>query len=193
MSMESLTSGTLAGTGSFRCEACGYVLSLAAADALPPCPGCKGEQFVRASLFGTRFRRDGAAVEGEETRARLLEAAGEIAEPGDYLIFEESNEVRVVALQRDWTRIGRSLAADVRLDDPTISRRHALVVRGPDSVRVLDDRSLNGVFVNGARVEWQTLSDGDEIVVGRYRVHFVSLSPEDVARSGDSSELEAAG
>jgi hypothetical protein len=191
MSMESLTSGTLAGTGSFRCEACGYVLSMAAADELPPCPGCKGERFVRASLFGTRFRRDGAADESDQTRLRLLDAAAEIAEPGDYLIYEESGAVRTVALQRDWTRIGRSLAADVRLDDPTISRRHALVVRGPDGVRVLDDRSLNGVFVNGQRVEWQTLSDGDEIVVGRYRIHYLSLSAE--ALASDGPELKAAG
>ena len=191
MHMESMTSGTLAGTGSFRCEACGYVLSLAAADKLPPCPGCQGEQFVRASLFGTRFRRDGAETEGTDTRARLLEATGEITEPGDYLLFEESGAVRVVAIERDWTRIGRSLAADVRLDDPTISRRHALIVRGPDGVRVLDDRSLNGVFVNGARVEWQGLQDGDEIVVGRSTIHFVSLKEEDVA--GRTTELEAAG
>ncbi|MFL5844018.1 MAG: FHA domain-containing protein [Solirubrobacteraceae bacterium] len=189
--MESLTSGTLAGTGSFRCEACGYVLTLAAADALPPCPGCKGEQFARASLFGTRFRREDGGADEVEGRRRLLQAASEIAEAGDYLIFEEGAEVRVVALQRDWTRIGRSLAADVRLDDPTISRRHALVVRGPDGVRVLDDRSLNGVFVNGSRVEWQTISDGDEIVVGRYRVHFVSLSEQDVATA--DTEFEAAG
>jgi pSer/pThr/pTyr-binding forkhead associated (FHA) protein len=191
MSMESLTSGTLAGTGSFRCEACGYVLSMAAADELPPCPGCKGERFVRASLFGTRFRRDGAEDESDQTRMRLLDAAAEIGEPGDYLIYQESGEIRTVALQRDWTRIGRSLAADVRLDDPTISRRHALVVRGPDGVRVLDDRSLNGVFVNGKRVEWQTLSDGDEIVVGRYRVHYLSLSAE--ALASDGPELKAAG
>jgi pSer/pThr/pTyr-binding forkhead associated (FHA) protein len=191
MSMESLTSGTLAGTGSFRCEACGYVLSLAAADELPPCPGCKGEQFVRASLFGNRFRRDGAQDESSATRAHLREAAAEIDAPGDYLIFEEDGEVRTAVLQRDWTRIGRSLAADVRLDDPTISRRHALVVRGPDGVRVLDDRSLNGVFVNGTRVEWQTLTDGDEIVVGRYRIHYLSLTAEAVA--GRDAGIETAG
>ena len=40
-------------------------------------------------------------------------------------------------------------------------------------LRVMDDRSLNGVFVNGQRVEWQVLHDGDEIVVGRYRLHFL--------------------
>jgi len=191
--MESLTSGTLAGTGSFRCESCGYVLTLVAEDALPPCPGCSGEEFVRASLFGARFRRDGAATEDAETHARLMDAAeGEISEPGEYLVFEESGQARVVALKRDWTRIGRSLAADVRLDDPTISRRHALIVRGPDGARLLDDRSLNGVFVNGERVEWRTLSHGDEIVVGRYRLHYLSLLAGDLP-SENPSELEAAG
>ncbi len=63
----------------------------------------------------------------------------------------------MVALTREWTRVGRSLAADVRFDDPTVSRRHALIVRQPDGVRVLDDRSLNGVFVNGERIEWRVL------------------------------------
>ena len=189
--MESLTSGTLAGTGSFRCEACGYVVSLAAADALPSCPGCGGEEFRRASLFDARFRRDGAEGESPEIQAALAEAAAEITAAGDYLIFEEGGAAKVVALERDWTRIGRSLAADVRLDDPTISRRHALIVRGPDGVRVLDDRSLNGVFVNGERVEWRQLADGDEIVVGRYRLHFLALTGGTTRIAGP--EVEATG
>ena len=74
---------------------------------------------------------------------------------------------------REWTRIGRSLAADVRFDDATVSRRHALIVAQADGVRVLDDRSLNGVYVNGRRVEWSPLADGDEIVVGRHTIHFM--------------------
>ncbi len=79
-------------------------------------------------------------------------------------------------LEREWTRIGRSLAADIRFDDPTVSRRHALIVRQPDGLRVVDDRSLNGVFVNGERVEWSTLADGDEIVIGRHHLHFCDLA-----------------
>ena len=82
----------------------------------------------------------------------------------------------VVPLVREWTRIGRSLAADIRFDDPTVSRRHALIVRQPDGVRVLDDRSLNGVFVNGERVEWRTLEDGDEILDGRYRLSYLDVA-----------------
>jgi predicted nucleic acid-binding Zn-ribbon protein len=185
--MESLTSGTIAGAGSFRCQRCGYVLTLAASDTLSDCPGCGGASFVRASLFSAgRLGREAAdtAADGgvhapgdSATReaAWLLEVGERIVEPGEYLAYEEDGETTVVALTQEWTRVGRSLAADVRFDDPTVSRRHALLVRQPDGVRVLDDRSLNGVFVNGERIEWRMLEDGDEIVVGRYRLRFLNF------------------
>jgi FHA domain len=83
----------------------------------------------------------------------------------------DSGELLDFEIATGWTRIGRSGAADVRLDDPSVSRRHALVVSEPgESLRVLDDRSLNGVFVNGDLVEWAKLADGDELSIGRYRL-----------------------
>ncbi len=179
--MESLTSGTLAGTGSFRCEECGYVVTLAAADALPDCPGCGSKSFTRASLFsGPRFARGAAERTPEERTAWLEQARERVSEPGQYLIFERDGKTEAISLEREWTRVGRSLAADVRFDDPTVSRRHALIVKQADGVRVLDDRSLNGVFVNGERVEWRALRDGDEIVVGRYRLTFLDVAPAGV-------------
>jgi hypothetical protein len=70
-----------------------------------------------------------------------------------------------------WSRIGRSVAADIRLDDPSVSRRHALIVSEPgESLRVLDDRSLNGILVNGDTVEWGKLDDGDELAIGSFRL-----------------------
>jgi predicted nucleic acid-binding Zn-ribbon protein len=193
--MESLTSGTMAGAGSFRCQRCGYVLTLAASDALSDCPGCGGANFVRASLFSAgrleRETADGAHAPedtAERETAWLAEVAERIEQPGEYLAYEEDGETTVVALTQEWTRVGRSLAADVRFDDPTVSRRHALLVRQPDGVRVLDDRSLNGVFVNEERIEWRMLEDGDEIVVGRYRLRFLSLP----ALSGGGPEAVAA-
>ncbi|MBJ7329090.1 MAG: FHA domain-containing protein [Solirubrobacteraceae bacterium] len=176
--MDSLTSGTLAGTGSFRCEECGFTVTLRAADTLPECPSCGGADFTRASLFGTqRFDREPEQpAEVIDPATWLAEARSEIATPGEYLVFDDLGSRQIVGLTREWTRVGRSLAADVRFDDPTVSRRHALIVRQADGVRVLDDRSLNGVFVNGERVEWQELSDGDEIVVGRYRLHFMRVA-----------------
>jgi pSer/pThr/pTyr-binding forkhead associated (FHA) protein len=159
---------------------------------------------VRASLFGSGSpgagRSPGAhmsAMAGTQTgrgplwraesadhREQLATARERIEQPGDYISYEESGELRMIALTREWTRIGRSLAADVRFDDPTVSRRHALIVRQPDGVRVLDDRSLNGVFVNGARIEGKVLKDGDEIIVGRYRLSFLSVQPQPVAAAG---------
>src|SRR3954462_2304863 len=191
--MESLTTGTLAGTGSFRCEEGGDVVTLAAADSLPDCPGCGGSRFARASLFSSaRFqRRPGEEPTPEERKELVARARRMISEPGQYVAWVDAGGVRVAPLEREWTRIGRSLAADVRFDDPTGSRRHALIVRQADGVRVLDDRSLNGVFVNGERVEWRVLSDGDEIVVGRYRLHFLEAVEEELPRPGEP--LEAAG
>jgi predicted nucleic acid-binding Zn-ribbon protein len=179
--MESHTSGTMAGTGSWRCEGCGYVLTLTSLDALRDCPECGSQDFVRASLFSAAPSTADARVrpeESPETREWMSRAREELRVPGEYVLYEDGDETKTVALTREWTRIGRSLAADVRFDDPTVSRRHALVVRQPDGVRVLDDRSLNGVFVNGERIEWRTLNDGDEILVGRYCLTFVSVPVE---------------
>jgi predicted nucleic acid-binding Zn-ribbon protein len=173
--MEPFHSGTLAGIGSFRCQTCDYVVSLAAEDTLPECPGCGGREFVRASLFSSFGFAGDQPHDAEAERPNWFgEArAGLTSEPGEYLAHDAEDRVVVVALTREWTRIGRSLAADLRFDDPTVSRRHALIVRQPDGVRVLDDRSLNGVFVNGRRVEWHTLKDGDEILVGRHSLRFI--------------------
>ena len=112
-------------------------------------------------------------TERRERPAWVEDARAGLGEPGKYLAYEESGRYVVVAISREWTRIGRSLAADLRFDDATVSRRHALVVSQADGVRVLDDRSLNGVYVNGRRVEWSPLVDGDEIVVGRHTIHFM--------------------
>jgi pSer/pThr/pTyr-binding forkhead associated (FHA) protein len=153
------------------------VVTLAATDELPACPGCNGASFVRASLFaGGRFHRRVGEAPSAQQRAELVVAARALIDtPGEYLAYEDAGRLRIAALAKEWTRIGRSLAADIHFDDPTVSRRHALIVRQPDGVRVLDDRSLNGVFVNGERVEWRALADGDEIVVGRYRLQFLHV------------------
>ena len=108
--------------------------------------------------------------------AWVAEAREGITIPGKYLAFADGDQQQVVPVQREWTRIGRSLAADVRFDDATVSRRHALIVHQADGTRVLDDRSLNGVYVNGRRVEWSPLSDGDQIVVGRHTLFFVDTA-----------------
>ncbi len=116
------------------------------------------------------------AAQRADRPAWLQEVRSGVTEPGKYLAYEESGRHVVVAISREWTRIGRSLAADVRFDDATVSRRHALVVSQAEGVRVLDDRSLNGIYVNGRRVEWSPLADGDEIAIGRHSLYFMDTA-----------------
>ena len=80
------------------------------------------------------------AAPSPERDTRVAEAREQVDQPGDYVAYEEGGQLRIIPLTREWTRVGRSLAADVRFDDPTVSRRHALIVRQPDGVRLLDDR-----------------------------------------------------
>ena len=95
---------------------------------------------------------------------------------GQYLAYHDGDELVVAPVTQEWTRVG-----------PQPGRRHPL--RRPDRLApsradrapaptasgVLDDRSLNGVFVNGERVEWSTLRDGDEILVGRHELRFIDV------------------
>ena len=112
-------------------------------------------------------------IPAESDSTTWLEEVQALLSPGSrHLVCRDGDgEVLDFEIPSGWTRIGRSVTADVRLDDPSVSRRHALVVSEPgEPLRVLDDRSLNGVFVNGEVVEWGKLRDGDELAIGRYRL-----------------------
>lgn len=173
--MEAFSVGTLAGAGSFHCESCGYAIALHERDEVPTCPRCEGGRFSRSSMFSAVDGTQSWAAQDVEQPEWLDEARDSLVALGDYLAYDDGDRVRVVPLQEGWTRLGRSLAAHVRFDDPTVSRRHALLHREGDRVRVLDDRSLNGVWVNGDRVDWHELRDGDELTVGRFRLYFLAV------------------
>jgi pSer/pThr/pTyr-binding forkhead associated (FHA) protein len=48
-----------------------------------------------------------------------------------------------------------------------------VVLTEAGDLKALDDRSLNGLFLNGERVEWAPLADGDELEIGRYRLYVI--------------------
>lgn len=176
--LEELTTGdeqTEATPGGLICSECGYALSLIAQDTLPACPACGGRSFRRSSMF----ERSTSEVDAVETRTEpdaVKAARAELAGQGPHLAWQQpGGEVATWPLEPGWIRIGRSGTADIRLDDPTVSRRHALVVLTEErELRALDDRSLNGLFVNGARVEWTPLADGDELEIGRFRIYLLA-------------------
>ncbi|MEA2130067.1 MAG: hypothetical protein QOJ85_2958 [Solirubrobacteraceae bacterium] len=84
--------------------------------------------------------------------------------PARYLLADGGE---AFALGEAVTHIGRGFAADVRLDEHTVSSRHAIIVARPAGLRILDDRSTNGTIVNGRRVDEAELHDGDVVVLGR--------------------------
>jgi pSer/pThr/pTyr-binding forkhead associated (FHA) protein len=90
-----------------------------------------------------------------------------LTHPGRYLLLEDGSEQRPIALTRQITHLGRGFSATIQLEDQSVSRRHAIVTQRRGGVRILDDRSSNGTFVNGTRVAEAQLHDGDVIVLGR--------------------------
>jgi hypothetical protein len=117
---------------------------------------------------------DTLALLDHRNRARTLPEAG--APPGRYLALETDGCGLLVPIDRSITHIGRGLVADLRLEHPHVSRRHAIIAQWADRARVLDDRSSNGTFVNDRPVTVADLYDGDVIRFGVVAMRYVEIS-----------------
>jgi FHA domain/Zinc-ribbon containing domain len=166
---------TAGGVGSFICQGCSFPVSFEPAESIPLCPNCGGTDFRRSSLFEQPTLRNIAVTRPAAKPTDWLDGVREsIGEPGKYLALFADGRTRVIELSAGWSRIGRSRSADIRLDDPTVSRRHAVIVQTPEGeLRVLDDRSMNGICVNDEPVDWSPLADGDELQIGRYSLSVI--------------------
>jgi pSer/pThr/pTyr-binding forkhead associated (FHA) protein len=76
-------------------------------------------------------------------------------------------------LEGDRLSIGRRPESDIFLDDVTVSRDHALLVRRGSDYWLDDCGSLNGTYVNRERVESHRLADGDELQIGKYKLSYL--------------------
>src|SRR5947209_11823429 len=116
--MKAWVAGEVAGTGMFRCTSCGNSVAVEAVDELPSCPSCGGVEFIRASLF-TTAQNDLVELRSDVVDPGWIEELRTgLSDPGQYLAYRGGDgEVVAYVLEREWTRIGRSLAADVRFDD----------------------------------------------------------------------------
>src|SRR3954453_7690877 len=168
------------GVGSFICEGCSFPVSFEPAESIPKCTNCGGTDFRRASMFEQPTLKSFAITKPARKPAAWLDGVRDaISEPGKFLAMFADGRTRVIELSDGWSRIGRSRSADIRLDDPTVSRRHAVIVQTPEGeLRVLDDRSMNGIRVNGEQVDWSPIADGDELQIGRYTLSVIESAGE---------------
>ncbi|MGN6274321.1 MAG: FHA domain-containing protein [Solirubrobacterales bacterium] len=124
--------------------------------------------------------------EGDEptTMTYRVDETGEMLPVDIDAVVEESGAALVIrsgggragesfSISEERVSIGRSPDAGVFLDDVTVSRNHALLVRRRDGLYIDDLGSLNGTYVNRRRIESHRLSDGDEIQVGKYKLSYL--------------------
>ncbi len=98
----------------------------------------------------------------------------EVAERGVLIIRAGGGRAgETFDLRSDRMAIGRSPDAEIFLDDITVSRNHALLVRRRDGVYIDDLGSLNGTYVNRHRIESHRLQPGDELQVGKYKLTYL--------------------
>jgi len=86
-------------------------------------------------------------------------------------------------LDQPVTSAGRHPGSDIFLDDVTVSRRHAQFRWENGEVRVVDVGSLNGTYVNRQAAQSAVLASGDEVLIGKFRLVFLSTPETTVART----------
>ncbi len=127
---------------------------------------------------------------GEETTVTFVPVeAGDMADEdlgvavGDFpatmalvLVKRGPNAGSRFMLDADVTGAGRHPDSDIFLDDITVSRRHAEILRQGGAFVVKDVGSLNGTYLNRERIEEAQLHNGDELQIGKFRLVFFSGS-----------------
>jgi pSer/pThr/pTyr-binding forkhead associated (FHA) protein len=110
--------------------------------------------------------------------APAVEVERRITPAGMLVVRQGPKRGSRISLDADRTTIGRHPDSDIFLDDITVSRRHAEILRNVDGFEVFDVGSLNGTYVNQVLVDRVVLDDGDELQVGKFKLVFVSLGDD---------------
>jgi hypothetical protein len=151
------------------------------------CPECgfvnpEGSNYCQKC--GAYLARPEGADDGSTMTYKVNEETGEyepvdideeVAQAGAALVIRSGGGRAGESFTLDDERmsIGRTPDAAVFLDDVTVSRNHALLVRRQDGYYIDDLGSLNGTYVNRRRIESHRLEDGDEIQVGKYKLSYL--------------------
>jgi pSer/pThr/pTyr-binding forkhead associated (FHA) protein len=148
------------------------------------CPECgfqNPESANYCAKCGALLHKEEGGVENTqaftpEESNELSEALQDVGVKGPALVVRSGGgrAGETFTLDVDRTTIGRSPECEIFLDDVTVSRKHAVVVKSGNTTSIEDLGSLNGTFLNRKRIDsGEELSDGDELQVGKYRLTFL--------------------
>jgi hypothetical protein len=142
----------------------------------------------RCGSLLTREESSGAAGAGGGAGGDSITATYRIDESGELVPVEIEQVIAhgpALVIRAGGGRVGESFAVDgermsigrrpdseVFLDDITVSRDHALLIRRGEQWYLDDCGSLNGTYVNRSRIDSHRLEEGDEVQVGKYKLTF---------------------
>ena len=144
--------------GANYCQRCGHFLG-----AGPP-----GEQSAEPTTATYRVGETGELIPVELDDVVTEEGAALVIRAGGGRVGES------FPITSDRMTIGRRPDCDIFLDDVTVSRDHALLVRRNGEIHIDDLGSLNGTYVNRQRIESHRLADGDELQIGKFKLTFLA-------------------
>jgi FHA domain len=149
-----------------HCTECGFV---------------NGEGANYCQRCGASLQRDESTGEPVTATYRIDEAGefipvemGEVMAHGSALVIRAGGgrEGESFVVDGERMAIGRRPDSEVFLDDVTVSRDHALLIRRADEWYLDDCGSLNGTYVNRSRIDSHHLQEGDEVQIGKYKLTF---------------------
>lgn len=108
-------------------------------------------------------------------RSRSHAIVPRLAPRGRDLAFQNGDDTRLIKLDSNITHLGRGLTSDLRFEHQQVSRTHAILVRHDRFVRVLDNRSTAGTYVNDRRVVATNIQSGDVIRIGPLVMQYVEV------------------
>ncbi|MGA2163284.1 MAG: FHA domain-containing protein [Solirubrobacteraceae bacterium] len=149
----------------------------------PECGSANGEGANFCQRCGASLRAEASEVAGDSVTATYrIDESGELVpvELDDVTARGPALVVRAgggrvgesFPIEGERMSIGRRPDSAVFLDDITVSRDHALLIRRGDDWHLDDCGSLNGTYVNRERIESHRLEEGDELQIGKYKLSY---------------------